>query len=296
MAEYLQKIAPDRPQVFNGVEISYGVAPILSTFSNLSTRSSRPQWNLYLINIETIIRDRKDTKTDWKGIARSVLTDCTGMAQYISAYCRFTLPRNSKDRPVICFYLPHYFNMPKLLLKDKLPKGTEERWKIIDEVENIIKKEGWQDKYEETEIIFASVGLEKNSFAHKDLVRDLSKAHGINNFRKTCMVSHVPMDFHLCRYFDNFHIVESYTGAIKEKKDLGKKVFKDENLSFNKYLHFLLGDSKYNKQQVSASGKKQIKELAAKNHWNLLPDRHILQSIVNMRLVVEPRIFTQLDF
>ena len=288
MHETLQKIQPDRPQVFHGIEVSYGIAPILATLSNLSLRNNRPAWNLYLINVETIVRDRKQDSKSLEEIARAVLLDCTVMAQYIAAYNSLTLPPQLNKEPVVCFYIPKYENIPATYRKEKLPSGTENRWKICEIVEKILLKEGFQERYENTKVIFDVVGR-KSGWPHKDLLRDLIKMYEGLRFRKTLMVSHIPVDFHLYRTFNDFTILESYTGALKQPKQFGKKVFGDETLPFNKYLHLLLGDKWYLRPLVVPAIKKQIKERAVKEHWTLIPEHGVLESLITMKIPLQDR-------
>lgn len=280
----LQKIAPDKPQVYNGIEVSYGIAPILSTLSNLSTRMNRPQWTLYLINVETIIRDRKDQRSNERSVAEDVLRDCSVLAQYISAYSTHTLPPQMKTKPLVCFYLPHYEGIPKIHLRDKLPKGTEDRWEVRDEIEKLLKAEGYQDHYESTRVAYSIVG--NDGWAHKELLKELVGIHSDIRYRKTLMVSHVPLDFHLYRTFNDFNILESYTGTIKNPKLFGKKVFGDEAFPFNKYTHLLLGDKWYLKSLITPAAKKQLKERAIREHWSLMPDKEVLRSLIKANVAL----------
>lgn len=285
MSERLPIMRPDATQqVFNGVEVSFGIAPILSTFSNLSGQFKKPYWNLFLINVETIIRDCKNKGTD-KTIAQDTLTDCTVLAQYIAAYCRLSVPQNLKERPVICFYLPHYENMPKLYLRDKFPKGTEERWQVRDEIEAILAKDGFPTSFEGTQVLFEVVG-KKGEWPHRELISDLCHHIDSVRYRKVLMISHVPLDFHLYRIFGkNFSILESYTGAIKVQKQFGKKVFNNDVVPFSKYTHLLYGDKYYLKSLIPIKVKKQITELATKEHWSILPDKSVLQSLIKLNPV-----------
>lgn len=293
MNETLQKIQPDRPQIFRGVEVSYGIAPILTTFSNLSMRANRPSWSLYLINVETLIRDRKHDNKSIEEIARAVILDCTVMAQYIAAYNQLTSSPRLKQKPLICFYLPHYEKIPHSYLKEKLPAGTDMRWKIRDVIEKLLSKEGFQESYDETQVLFDVVGKD-GGWPHKNLIRDLVRTYDDIKFRKVLMISHVPLDFHLYRVFSDFTILESYTGALKQQKQFGKKVFGDELWPFNKYLHLLLGDKWYIRQMIPAAVKKRMKECATKEHWGIIPDRSILESLVKMK-IAHPDLFTKPD-
>lgn len=281
----LQQINPDAPNVFNGVTVSYGIAPILGAISAQARNSKRHRWILYLINIETIIRDRKEKDTDADQIARGVITDCTVLAQYISTYNQLVSP-NSKIKPLICFYFAKYEHINPKYLRDKFPKGTEEKWRIRDKVAALIEDEGFLTSYENTDIVFSVEEGNGKYWPHKELVKDLNDRFSGISFRSTLLVSHVPFDFHLYKVFNDFTILESYTGAFKHKRDLGKKVFGDESIPFNKYTHVLLGDKWYMKQQVDSKTKKLIKEKSKNNNWNLLPDKSILESLVDMHLPV----------
>lgn len=286
MAE-LERIRPDRPTVWNGLQVSFGIAPILSTLSELSNRHSKMDWTLYLINVETLIRDRKDHEKhedNNRSIAQAILDDCSVLAQYIAAYSRLTIPPQMNVTTIVCFYLPHYENVPQLFLKDKMLSGVEEMWKVRDEIEVLLKQKGWTANYEGTEVVFC-VPNKKNPWPHKGLLEDLLKYKDDILYRKVLMISHVPSDFHLYKHFKQFNILESYTGKIKGVKELGEKVFKDKNIPWNKYTHLIFGDSKYLKSQILPKSKKQIKELAARNHWNLLPEKQVLQAIVDLHLV-----------
>ena len=291
MAERLEELKTTRP-TYNGVEVSYGLAPILNTFSKLSTQPRKPYWNLYLINLETIVRDCKNDKGSDEDIARKTITDCTVMAQYIGQYCRLTQPPRLDIKPAICFYLAHYEELPKQYLREKFPKGTEDRWKIRDEIEDILKKDGFTTTFDEAEVFFFKCGL-KGNWPHKDLLKDLNQPIKGLAFRKTLMISHVPLDFHLYRTFKDFSILESYTGEIKVPKQLGKKVFNNEDVPFNKYTHLLYGDKYYLKSQLDIKRKRMLNEVAKKEHWNLVPEKNVLASLialnpVDMTIYVKP--------
>lgn len=284
MPERLPTIRQGGTQVYNGIEVSYGIAPVLNTFANLSQQFKKPYWNLFLINVETIIRDCKNSGTD-KSAARMTLTDCTVLAQYIANYARLSRPAGLKERPVVVFYLGHYENIPPMYLREKFPTGTEERWRVRDEIEEILKQEGFATGFEDAEIVFTIVGL-KGGWPHKELARDLSTKIEMLRYRKVLMISHVPSDFHLYRVFSKgFNILESYTGAIKVPNQFGKKVFNNDVIPFTKYTHLLYGDKYYLKSLITAKQKRELREIATREHWSILPEKVILQSLVRLRPV-----------
>ena len=284
----LQFVDPEKPQVYNGIPINYGILPILNALAQMSRATKRKVWTLYLINVETLIRDHKDNTVSQDILVRNILTDCTVMSQYISAYNR-TVNLSNRQKPLICFYMSKYEHIPQAYQRDKFPKGTEERWKVRDAFTDLLSKEGFQNSFDDTEVVFATAGEEKGEWPHKVLVRDLQKKYDGIQFRPTLLVSHVPLDFHMYRTFSDFTLLESYTGNFKNQKDFGKKVFQDPNLPFNKYLHVLLGDKWYLKQQVEPKVKKMLISVATEQNWVLLPDHKVLEALNKMHI-------TNLDF
>lgn len=291
----LQPINPEQPNVFNGIEVSYGIAPILGAISDISRKHIRKVWELYIINIETLIRDRRDNASTPEQTARNVITDCTVLSQYIATYNNLIRSPTTKFNPVICFYIPQYENMDRKYLRDKFPKGTEERWAVRDRVSEIIANEGFIESFEGTDIIF-SVEDGKKEWCHKSLLKSLASKYNNIPFRPTLLVSHVCSDFHLYRVFKDFTLLESYTGAFKYPYDFGKKVFGDENVPFNKYTHLLLGDKWYIKLQLDNKSRNTLKKYAANNNWKVLPDKAILEQIVNMHLPnIQPELIIRPD-
>lgn len=283
----LPKFGPGKPQEFNGMEVSYGVAAILNSIADLAYSQKKNYWTLYLVNVETLIRDRKNNEQDVDKIARNVIIDCTVLAQYLAAYVKSMSTPRMKVEATVCFYMNKYENIPTTYIKDKLPKGTEIRWKIRDRVYEIITKEGYISNYDDVTVTFSLSGLKKNTWPHRDFVKDLIRGISGVQFKKTLMISHVPLDFHLYKVFNDFTILESYTGKFKTHKDFGSKVFGDSNIPFNKYTHLLLGDKWYLKSLLDNKTKKSLIERATREHWALLPDRAVLQSLVDMHLPIQ---------
>lgn len=295
MAQTLQPINPEQPNVFNGIEVSYGIAPILGAISDISKSNDRKAWNLYIINIETLIRDRRDKTATPEQIARNVITDCTVLSQYIATYNNMVRKPTTKVNPVICFYIAQYENIDKKYLRDKFPKGTEERWAIRDRVGEIVATEGFIESFEGTDIIF-SVEDGKKAWCHKSLIHSLGSKYENIPYRTTLLISHVCSDFHLYRVFKDFTLLESYTGAFKTPTEFGKKVFGDENVPFNKYTHLLLGDKWYIKLQIDNKSRNILKQHAADKNWSVLPDRVILEQIINMHIPnIQPELIIRPD-
>lgn len=283
----LQMIDPENPQVYNGIKINYGILPILNALAVMSRERERKTWTLYLINIETLIRDHRDTTLRPDQLARNIVTDCSVMTQYIAAYNR-TVNLSNRHHPVVCFYMSHYENIPQFYRRPKYPKGTEERWVIRDELEKIIAQEGFSNNFDDTEAVFEVAGESRGSWPTRDVITDLEKRYEDLPYRSTLLISHVPLDFHFYRTFKDFMLLESYTGNFKTLPDLGKKVFGDAALPFNKYTHLLLGDKWYLKNQVENKFKKQLIDRASTENWSLLPEKRVWESMVKMGLPIQP--------
>ena len=268
--------------VYENLRVSYGVASILNTFATLSSQARRPAWQIYLINVETLIRNRKENNNSIVS-ANDVLNDMQILQQYISSYNRINLSSvQKKYTPYIVFYFPQYKVIPHDYLRTKLPKGTEERWKLQDAILDIVRNKSMPASIDTTQILYISSGSSKSVWPHKDLLKDIRSVISGSQYAPCLMISHVPLDFHLYRYFNDFTLLESYTGVLKKCTVFGKKVFGDDAIPFNKYTHLSFGDKWYMNGLASFSVRRQIKERALKEHWKLLPDKGILERLINL--------------
>lgn len=276
----LQHVSPST--VYENLRVSYGVASILNTFATLSSQTRRPAWQIYLINVETLIRNRKENNNSIVS-ANDVLNDMQILQQYISSYNRINLSSvQKKYTPYIVFYFPQYKIIPHDYLRVKLPKGTEERWKLQDAILDIVRNKSMPEAIDTTQILYISSGSSKSVWPHKDLLKDIRSVISGSQYAPCLMISHVPLDFHLYRYFNDFTLLESYTGVLKKCTVFGKKVFGDDAIPFNKYTHLSFGDKWYMNGLAPSSVRRQIKERALKEHWKLLPDKGILERLINL--------------
>lgn len=265
---------------------SYGLAPILDFFRNITKKSNTPDWGVFLINVETILRNRTVVENKRPDIESS-LRDCETLAAYIASFCQIKSPLHQRVRePLIAFYFPNYSYLPSVLIREKLPSGTAERWEAVRKMEHLIQKRGYQDMYEGTQVCYLTSGDKEKLWPHISIYNDIQKWNrGKPAITMALMVSHVPLDFHLYRKFKLLTLVESHTGASKTVKQFGEKVFKNSNVPFNKYTHLLLGDKHLLRSQITTKIKKTVFEKAAKEHWNILPDKSVLEAIYRMGIV-----------
>ena len=268
-------------QYQNGI----GVSSMLNKIQYLAMQRIRPVWDLFLVNIETIVRDQ--AKSDnVEDIVNKVIVDCQTLVQYFEAYCTNSAVMCYKVTPLICFYFGHYKNIPQAYLREKLPKGTEERIMISKQVMERLKVNPLQSN--SIPIFVYEEGLEKGVWPHIELLKDLHETK-INNqpitdlqYRKVLLISHIPLDFDLYTRFAEFTLLESYTGNLKSVRQFGKKVFNNENIPFNKYTHLLFGDKWYLKSPLSRKDKQNILAQAEKEQWFIISLKDMRTKLINI--------------
>lgn len=269
--------------------MGYGIYTILKAITQQLAFSTGPSWSLYLINVETLIRDLR-IKSSTVEIEKfdAAITICQTIIRSISAVCK-----PSPVKPIICFYCSKYENIDPTYLKKVLPKGTQERHAVRDQVIEMLNADNILLQPDNVNVVFAVNSCQDGQWPHKELLYDLDCKYPGLSFRVPLLVSHVPSDFHMYRSFNHFTILESYTGAFKHKRDLGVKVFGSNSIPFNKYTHLLLGDKWYLKQQVDDNTKKLIEQKASSENWNILPDKLILKSLLDAQLPISPSVFVE---
>jgi hypothetical protein len=264
-----------------GPTIGFGLAPILKTLESTANNRSASVWNLFLINIETIIRNRGSIGKDNYITPEEIMNDCNLLTQYISAYVRDS-DRTQRQKAIVAFYSTHYESMPSIYLKEKFPKGTEERWALRDAFEKYLDRNYKGMSYDNLDVHFGI--CEKGGWPYQSLFKDLSKLDRSIKFRNVAMISHVPGDFLIYKNFAKFSLLESFTGGVKSVKEFGEKVFGDPELPFTKHVYMLFGDKVYIKGILDNKDKRRAKEIAKTQHWRLTTDRNILESILQNKL------------
>ena len=108
------------------------------------------------------------------------------------------------------------------------------------------------------------------------LIHAIQRMH---NKRKIYLISHSPIDFHICEKLKSVNILESYTGKTIDISRLGMKVFKQESIPFNQFTHVMLGDKEQFISPMSRSEKKRFIQLSVDDRWNLKTKYQIEGSI-----------------
>lgn len=271
----------DNP-ILDGVEIAHGLAPVLNTISNLIKSRRAPKWSLFLVNFETLIRNRMSERDTATPVVDGALSDARIFANYLialSEVCQKVI------KPIIAFYIPNYKNIPNRYLRLILPAHTEERWEYLAQLKDRLVQE-WDIKDDNVNVLLVEQDVNKKPWLPKALVQDIDSAGGhAVRYRDTLMFSHMPVDYHLMRRVPHWNLIESYTGNIKKPSEISMKMFGIPNMPFNKYTHVLFGDKYLLRAAAAPKIRKEMKERAAREHWELLTDPAVLKIIQQMRFM-----------
>lgn len=216
-------------------KISYGSLGVLDTLAQQSNESSTTKRNVMLLNIATVVRNIINQKIDEKHFLQAVDFEISQYRQFFNNYAP------EKSHCVFYYQSDVYDCIPEharrtmtatreLMLKYALKVVQNEGLRM-----NICSNLGKQDN-----VNYWGIWMTKKfAFHHlRDLMRDISFVP------KIWMVSHCPIDYFLSDVLP-VSIIDSHTGKVTEKKDLGMKVFKDPDIPFNRTTLKLFGDKEF---------------------------------------------------
>lgn len=281
----LEKVKTD--DELENMVCSYGLAPVLNTLIDSVSGRLKPKWNLFLVNVETIIRNSQATYRDASSdtIAEYALRDSKLLAKYLIEVAQ-DCNQDKRVKPVICFYSAHYENIGPTYLKEKLPAGTVERWNAKD----IYEKRWplvWDIRSDDVDILFSVQEKTTRKWISKAVIEDINSftRKTLCQYRNCVMISHIPVDYHVMRRVNEFVLLESYTGKIKQPSDLSNKLFDSPWVPFNKYTHVLFGDKYLLKALAVPKVRKELKKRAEFEQWKRLPDTAVLGAIARMQFI-----------
>ena len=281
----LEKVKVD--DELDNMRCSYGLAPILNTLVDSISGRLKPKWNLFLVNIETIIRNCQATDRSEFGeiIVDRAIADCKLLAQYLIEVLK-DCNQDKRVRPIICFYSASYENVGKTYIKEELPAGTVERWNIKALFEQRWPY-AWDIKSDDVDILFSVQDKKTTFWISKSLINDVNSftTKTLCQYRNCIMISHMPVDYHVMRRVGEFSLLESYTGALKRPSDLSTKLFNNPWVPFNKYTHVLFGDKYLLKPLAVPKVRKELKKNAETEQWKRLPDTAVLGAIARMSFI-----------
>ena len=236
--------------------------------------STSPQWDLFIINIYTLVRNAYTKEMSIQTIEKIIDTDVDLYTTFVGAYMSF----KRQTPAVLLFYAPDYSAIPKGFLRDV--SGQKQRVEI-DTLYAATRKRLPLTLTEitETPILRKFVLATKGEmFPHKELVEHLRTIYG----RRACgsigtvMISHCPIDLHISRLLPNLQLLESYTATIYPISEFGKKLTKEVRIPFNTTTHRMFGDDIHLKSLVQGKQRKELIKIATDNNWMIRTEREIM--------------------
>ena len=241
----------------------------------LHTNGHESDFNVVAINIATIIRNMYDKDASDLKLMQRFKTELAQILESI-VNCKHLQERHI---PVV-FYGVDY---AKIIPKEHLRKQTTVHEVVAKLVRRIIlTKENYfgnDCRGVRNNIPLFFIGPPMTGIASVErLAKSIQDVSGGN---KVLLMSHVPMDFHMYKYFNNFTVLETHTGAYKNTFSFSKKVFnKYDMIPFFPCTHALFGDTKgYVAPMIGIKEKRILVELCEKNKWKHKMESSILNDI-----------------
>ena len=262
---------------------SLGTQSLLDAIARFNPKQELYIWDTTIINIGTIIRNNLSKEKTDDRIIKETLNDISSLITSIYHYMK---NNQVGDSPYIVLFIPDYRKLIPLFRK-KLSPNEERIEHILKKLSLEIndKKNGDIQMYYDMPVYFVLAGNDlsmpyRHVFDKINSINSNTKSIKRVMTRKYLLISNVALDYYLFRCFRNIKLFECFTGLIKEEKEVGQKVFKEDGIPFNLYTHILFGDTTRVKPLVSRSKKTEFIELAHRQKWNLKEDISIKSAII----------------
>jgi len=261
--------------IYNG---SIGSNRIFHTLRTMAGLTGNPKWDLYLINVYTLVRNAYTKGISQRDLEATLDKDVDFYMTFIGAYMSYlrTTPA------VVLFYAPDYSNIPKALLRKTSGQREELDGMYIKILRQLPRKlmEATEDPLVRKFLIATS----GSSFPHKDIPDYIRSIYG--NTRNagqlgTVILTHCPTDLHLMTTIPKLELFESYTGSIYPTSEFGRKLTKDVKVPFNTVTHRAFGDEVHFEALIKNRRKSEMIEIAAKHNWAIRTEREILLDILS---------------
>lgn len=238
---------------------------------------SPPIWNVYLINIFTLVRNAYSKGLSYDILEKIIDKDSDLFMTYIDAYVNYKKESSS----IVYFYAPIY----KAILPQfkRVPVGNAlELNTLYEKLYQTIPEKVTELTQNPRTRKFVSRAGAIGVLPYIDL---LSKLKSIqtnygNGTLATTMISHCPLDFYIYKKIPKIQLLESYTGQILSLSQFGSKLTKDVQIPFNRITHRAFGDSVQLLPLFTGKDRKTLIQLATEKNWILKTEQDILADIL----------------
>jgi len=254
---------------------SIGLNRIINKLAHEIDNPKKIKYNLFLVNMETIIRNTHETDIDNKSWLSNVYRDISLYTQYIYEYTK-TYANSFKYPISMIIYFPFYvFEPPYKYQTESKAWHAIQKFKLYFDQVGFMSEKELIDHLEVTKVRIQNKGFHIPS----DLLKTIRTNTHTTQY-ESLMLSHVPIDFHIHRNINRLTLIESYTAELKKWSQFGKKVFKVDHIPFNQYTHVALGDKVYLHNLIKGGKiKKALVKRAEANKWYSMSEGKIMTQL-----------------
>lgn len=106
----------------------------------------------------------------------------------------------------------------------------------------------------------------------------------LKNEHCVAMISSHPADYHIGQMCRSFRVFRSYTGEVIWYRNLGAKLFDNENIPFNIYTHAILGDKEDVQSSLKGTSKQKLFQIAEDEEWSLKTKDYIRERLYQLNI------------
>lgn len=219
-------------------KISYGTLGILDRLMRQSDDNPNLKKNYLIINGGTIVRNCYEPNRNDTENLKAISYDFEQLRHYFEMYVA--------DKSYMLIYFQPGLN--RLIPEESRRKETQHRLDIDRLTRIVAVNESLQPnklaKIGENGLVTYFGLYVSGTFAYRSIMQIL-RSTPTNNMLKIWLVSHCPIDYLLFDELPKLEIILSHTGKILTKNDLSNKVFKDNDIPFNRITYKIFGDKDY---------------------------------------------------
>lgn len=256
---------------------SFGLSPILNTLMSLSNDRNKPRWDTYLINIMTLIRNNQQKNKPMKTLINDTIEDAEILISHIVSYVE--IDKLHLVDPKIIIYIPFY-QLPQLYAR-KISPQILEQMTACEQIKKLLLPRSYTQG--SLNIYIVHVGHTK-LLPKQALLSYLESIDKSLKYKRTLLISHIPIDFHIIKNIVELHLMECFTGKLKSSKEFNQKVFHTDVLPFISHLHLLLGDSIFIKRNINKKQYDSLLAIAKKDTWRFKPEILIKKDIESLNI------------
>lgn len=257
--------------------VSYGTDGLLNFFEESDGQLQKGYYDTVLVNIKTLIRNAINTHGDnYEKVLNALNSDSSQLLNTIAIYMG-NFSKGVLNNPNAIFYISQYEIEESYRRKET---------KVNSRVEKFTKRYFSSLKNEEGEYSGIDYAVRKYNtcYTAQSLLKEIfdyeaKKKKGFGKLRRTLLISHCPIDFHLLFKMKNCRLLQSFTSKVLKYEDLSKKVFKNEDIPFCSPTHIAFGDNVDLKAFAFRKNKKLLFEQAKKNRWFARGEEYIINDI-----------------